>query len=44
MIRMHRLALISALALSCLAGAALAAGGGGGGGGGGSDMGSSGPQ
>ncbi len=44
MIRMHRLALIGALALSCLAGAALAAGGGGGGGGGGSDMGSSGPQ
>jgi Flp pilus assembly protein TadD len=44
MIRMHRLALISALALSCLAGAALAAGGGGGGSSGGSDMGSSGPQ
>ena len=44
MIRMHRLALISAVALSCLAGAALAAGGGGGGSSGGSDMGASGPQ
>lgn len=44
MVRFSKFALISAVALSCLAGGALAAGGGGGGGGGGSDMGSSGPQ
>ncbi len=44
MVRMNKLALIGAIALSCLAGAALAAGGGGGGGGGGADMGASGPQ
>lgn len=43
MIRFTKLALIGAVALSCLAGGALAAGGGGGGGGGG-DMGASGPQ
>ena len=44
MVRMNKMALIGAIALSCLAGAALAAGGGGGGGGGGADMGASGPQ
>lgn len=43
MVRFSKFALIGAVALSCLAGGALASGGGGGGGGGG-DMGSSGPQ
>lgn len=43
MIPMNRLALISAVALTCFAGPAFASGGGGGGGGG-ADMGSSGPQ
>ena len=44
MIRLNRMTLIGAVALSCLAGAALASGGGGGGGGGGGDMGAPGPQ
>ena len=43
MVRFGKFALIGAVALSCLAGGALASGGGGGGGGG-ADMGSSGPQ
>lgn len=43
MVRLSKFALIGAVALSCLAGGALASGGGGGGGGG-ADMGSSGPQ
>lgn len=42
MVRFSKFALIGAVALSCLAGGALASGGGGGGGGG--DMGASGPQ
>ena len=44
MVRFNKFALIGAVALSCLAGGALASGGGGGGGGGGGDMGSAGPQ
>ncbi len=44
MVRFRHVALIGAMALSFVAGGALASGGGGGGGGGGGDMGSSGPQ
>src|SRR3990167_304727 len=43
MVRFGKFALLGAVALSCLAGGALASGGGGGGGGG-ADMGSAGPQ
>ena len=44
MIRVRKFVLVGAVALSCLAGGALASGGGGGGGGGGGDMGATGPQ